>query len=158
MYNMAVGAICRTAPDCRTKHIIYSEGGVHVHAFPLLGRNNQCVIASNQNSMAERSLFLCSMFGARFWMEWVLRQVRIQKWAYHHQALQVCWRQRQPARSFKGFCTARSTKWVLKNLQAWKDAITQFPNYLVPENLLKSTDESVLCLYCPLCHQNEEHY
>ena len=66
MYNMAVGAICRMAPDCRTIRIIYPEGGVHAHAFPLLGSNNQCVIASNQDSMAERSLFLCSMFGVRF--------------------------------------------------------------------------------------------
>jgi len=36
--------------------------------------------------------------------------------------------------------TAMSTKWALKNLQAWKDVRNlKFPNYPVPENLLKTT-------------------
>ena len=51
----------------------------------------------------------------------------------------------------KGFArknTAMSTKWAPKNLQAWKDARnSKFLNDPVPEDLLKTTDESVLCLW-----------
>ena len=140
---MAVSAICRMAPDCRTIRIIYPEDGVHAHAFPFLGSNNQWVIASNQNSMAE-SFAACLGLGSDWSECWGKSESKSEptttkrfKFVDDNDNLQ------------EGFCTARSTKWVLKNLQAWKDAINlKFPNYPVPENLLKSTDESVLCSHC----------
>jgi len=45
---------CHMVPDCCTIFIINPEGGVYVHALPLLG-SNSCR-NQQQNSGAERSL------------------------------------------------------------------------------------------------------
>jgi len=50
--------VSHTAPDCRTLFILYLESGAYVHALPLIGSNSQCVVASNQNSMAEGASLL----------------------------------------------------------------------------------------------------
>jgi len=125
-----------TAPDCRTIFIIYPESGVYVHACPLIGNNSQCAVASNQNSMAEGASLLAKT--QHVWGD-VLTGVRVGAGRNPNASLKppsissllmtTC---KNFRRSYVPKNTAVSTKWALKNLQAWKDIRNlKFP---VPEN------------------------
>ena len=117
--------------------LIYPEGGAYVLALPLIGSNSQCVVASNQNSMAERSLSLCknpacSGLGSDWTEGWGREESKCEPTTTKHFEF-VDDDLQELSEGFVPKNTTMSTKWALKNLQAWKDIRNP-----VPENLLKT--------------------